>query len=315
MYWATSKNEALYLPLYLSQLIRMSKIKYIDRNTGREKIESVPAEGIMKWLYGSPIGKVALYVLLKRKLVSVLGGWFMNSIFSKKRIQVFITDYNIEMTDYLQTDASKFKHFNDFFYRKINPAKRPIGQGVVSPADGKMLAFQSIEESTSFFIKGSHFDLSRFLGTAELAQKYRGGAMLIIRLAPTDYHRYHFPAKGIASETSMINGYYYSVSPIALRQSLEVFCENKRTISTLVTASYGDILISEVGATMVGSILQSYDVNSSVEAGSEKGYFAFGGSTVVLLFEQGKVKLSDDLIQNTKNGLETQVLVGQTIGG
>lgn len=291
----------------------MSKIRYIDRNTGGGKIESVPGEGIMKWLYGSSTGKVALNILLKRKLTSTLGGWFMSSKASKKRIQSFIAEYKIEMSDYLQTDASKFKHFNDFFYRKINPTKRPIGLGIVSPADGKTLAFQSISDSTKFFIKGSAFNLKRFLGTDSLAKKYEGGSMLIIRLAPTDYHRYHFPAKGIASETSMIKGHYYSVSPIALRQSLEIFCENKRTISTLVTESYGDILISEVGATMVGSILQTYKVNSTVESGSEKGYFAFGGSTVLLLFEKRKVKISEDLIQNTKKGFETQVLIGQTI--
>ena len=124
--------------------------------------------------------------------------------------------------------------------------------------------------------------------------------MLIIRLAPTDYHRFHFPAKGVPSQTSLINGYYYSVSPIALRQSLEIFCANKRTISTLTTEPYGDILISEVGATMVGSILQSYNVNSSVEAGSEKGYFAFGGSTVVLLFEQGKVTFLEENSKHKK---------------
>ena len=270
----------------------MSEIRYIDRNTGKEKIESVPGEGIMKWLYGSPIGKVALNILLKRKVTSTLGGWFMNSKASKKRIQSFIAEYKIEMSDFLQTDASKFKHFNDFFYRKINPIKRPIGLGVVSPADGKTLAFQSISDSTTFFIKGSTFDLKRFIGTDYLANKYEGGSMLIIRLAPTDYHRYHFPAKGIASETSIIKGYYYSVSPIALRKSLELFCENKRTVSTLETESYGDILISEVGATMVGSILQTYKVNSIVKLGSEKGYFAFGGSTVVLLFEKGKVKIT-----------------------
>ncbi|MGB0915547.1 MAG: archaetidylserine decarboxylase, partial [Crocinitomicaceae bacterium] len=234
---------------------------------------------------------------------------------SKKRIQNFIIDYKIEMSDYLVTDASEFKHFNDFFYRKINPAKRPIGEGVVSPADGKTLAFQEISDQSKFFIKGSEFDLKRFLGTDELAKKYNGGSMLIIRLAPTDYHRYHFPAKGTASATKILNGHYYSVSPIALQQSLEIFCENKRSISTLTTDSVGDVLISEVGATMVGSILQTYKSNSTVQSGEEKGYFAFGGSTVVLLFEKGKVQLSEDLLTNTKNGMETQVLMGQTIGG
>ena len=291
----------------------MSEIKYIDRSTNKECIESVPAERIMKWLYASPLGKAALNLLIKRKVVSAVGGWFMNSKASKKRIQNFITDYKIEMSDYQETDASEFKHFNDFFYRKINPAKRPIGEGVVSPADGKTLAFQEISDQSKFFIKGTEFDLKRFLGTDELAKKYNGGSMLIIRLAPTDYHRYHFPSKGTASATEILKGHYYSVSPIALQQSLEIFCENKRSISTLVTENYGDILISEVGATMVGSILQTYEADSIVESGAEKGYFAFGGSTVVLLFEQGKIQFSKDLIENTSNGMETQVLMGQTI--
>lgn len=292
----------------------MSVIKYIDRSTGKEQQESVPAEGTMKWLYGAALGKATLHLLMKRKLVSALGGWYMNTSASKKRVLPFIESYKIQMSDYLQTDGSQFKHFNDFFYRKINPNKRPIGDGVVSPADGKTLAFQSISDSQKFFIKGSEFDLKRFLGTDELADKFKGGSMLIIRLAPTDYHRYHFPAKGIASETEIIKGHYYSVSPIALQQSLEIFCENKRSKSILETNQFGDILISEVGATMVGSILQTYKSNSTVEAGEEKGYFAFGGSTVVLLFEKGKVQLSQDLLTNTKNGMETQVLMGQTIG-
>lgn len=292
----------------------MSDINYIDRKTGKEKTESVPAEGIMNWLYGSAFGKAALNLLIKRKIVSAVGGWYMNSRSSRKRIKAFITNYKIDMSDYVPSDASKFKHFNDFFYRKINPKKRPIGEDVVSPADGKTLAFQRISDTTKFFIKGSEFDLKRFLGTDERAKKYQGGSMLIIRLAPTDYHRYHFPAKGMASSTELIKGHLYSVSPIALRQSLEIFCQNKRSISTLSTESFGDILISEVGATMVGSILQTYEANREVASGSEKGYFAFGGSTVVLLFEKGNIQFSEDLIKNTENGMETQVLMGQTIG-
>ena len=291
----------------------MDSIKYIDRLSGDEKTESVPGDKMMKWLYGSSMGNLALHLLLKRKFVSVLGGWFMNSKFSKKRIEDFVNKFEIDMDDYVQNDVSKFKHFNDFFYRKINPLKRPLGHGVVSPADGKTLAFETISDTSQFFVKGKGFYLKDFLRSDELSKKYHEGAMLIIRLAPTDYHRYHFPAQGIASETSTINGHYFSVSPIALKKSLEIFCENKRTISTLKTMDCGDILISEVGATMVGSILQTYTSESNVSAGQEKGYFAFGGSTVVLLFEKGKIKFSEDLTKNTLKGIETQVLMGQTI--
>lgn len=289
------------------------EIVYVDRQSGKVLKESVPAGKMMHWLYGSPMGRAALHLLLKRKLVSSLGGWFLNTKRSKKRIQPFIYDYKINMSHYLVSEASSFKHFNDFFYRKIDPAKRPIGEGVVSPADGKTLAFQHITDQTKFFVKGSSFTLNRFLRNGNLAKKYEGGSMIIVRLAPTDYHRYHFPAEGKAGVSKLIKGKYFSVSPIALRQSLEIFCQNKRTICTLATKEAGDVLISEVGATMVGSILQTYKPNTKVEKGSEKGYFAFGGSTVVLLFEKGKVLLSDDLLENTAKGLETQVKMGETI--
>ena len=292
----------------------MQEIKYIDRSNGETKTELVPAAGTMKWLYGRPLGKMALHLLMKRKFISALGGWYMNSPKSKKRILPFIEEYKIEMSDYLPSDPNSFKHFNDFFFRKINPSKRPIGEGVVSPADGKTLAFETISNSKSFFIKGTEFNVEHFLGSKTLANQFDQGSMVIIRLAPTDYHRYHFPASGVAGNTHMINGKYFSVSPIALQQSLKIFCENKRTTCVLGTEEYGEILISEVGATMVGSIFQTYRANSKVNKGSEKGYFAFGGSTVVLFFEKDKIKLSEDLIQNTKNGIETQVLMGQTIG-
>lgn len=292
----------------------MEAINYIDRRTGELLTEAVPAQRTMKWLYGKPIGKATLHLMMKRKFVSALGGWYMNSSRSKKRIVPFVADFKIDMSDYLQTDPSQFAHFNDFFYRKINPAKRPLSQGVVSPADGKTLAFQDISDATQFFIKGSEFNLRSFLNSEELAKKYENGSMVIIRLAPTDYHRFHFPEDGLASETTVINGHYFSVSPIALQKSLSIFCQNKRTRCILQTEHNGDILISEVGATMVGSIFQTYEANSEIQKGAEKGYFAFGGSTVVLLFRKGNIQLSPDLLENTRNGLETQVLMGQSIG-
>ena len=162
-------------------------------------------------------------------------------------------------------------------------------------------------------MKGSEFSIQEFLGSSSYVEKYKKGAMLIVRLAPTDYHRFHFPISGTIGETKTIDGNYYSVSPIALKKNLEIFCQNKRTRSVLKTADYGDILMSEVGATMVGSILQTYRQYTMVEKGQEKGYFAFGGSTLVLLFEKNKIAFSPDLIQNTNKGFETHVKMGETI--
>jgi phosphatidylserine decarboxylase len=146
-----------------------------------------------------------------------------------------------------------------------------------------------------------------------LAKKYKDGAMAIVRLAPADYHRFHFPASGKVSASKAINGHYFSVSPLALQRSLKIFCENYREYCILESPTFGDILISDVGATMVGSIIQTYKANSEIEKGDEKGYFAFGGSTLVLLFEKGKADFDADLTSNTKKGFETTIRMGEQI--
>lgn len=292
---------------------RMDEIKYIDRKTGNVLTEDVPGGGMLKWLYNKPVGKLTLHALFKRKCISSIGGWYMDRSFSKSRVDKFIDQYKIDMSEYIISDSKKFKNFNTFFTRKINPKVRPIGDKIVSPADGRLLAFETMNDVRSFFIKGSEFKLLSFLADEDLTKKYKDGSMLIIRLAPVDYHRFHFPAEGMASETKNIKGHYYSVSPLALKKSLEIFCQNKRTICNLATKENGDILISDIGATMVGSIVQTYVKNNFVDKGQEKGYFKFGGSTLVLLFEKGKVKIDQDLIENTKKGFETRILMGENI--
>ncbi len=138
--------------------------------------------------------------------------------------------------------------------------------------------------------------------------------MLIIRLAPVDYHRFHFPANGIVSESKEIRGAYFSVSPHAVKQMMSIYWQNKRAYSTLKAEKVGDILLCEVGATMVGSIIQSYSPGTLVSKGQEKGLFKFGGSTVILLFEKDKISIDPDLLENTLKGLETTVTMGEHIG-
>lgn len=291
----------------------MTSIKYIERVSGEVVEELVPGEGILKWLYSSVLGKASLHLLIKRKIVSVVGGWFMNSRFSKPHINKFIAKNQIDLSLYNISNSNAFNNFNEFFYRKIQIEKRPIAHDIVSPADGKALAFQSIADIPNFFLKGSQFTVQSFLDNERLSEKYSEGAMMIVRLAPADYHRFHFPASGQISESKEIKGRYYSVSPMALRESLEIFCRNIRVYSTLKTEEFGDVLISEVGATMVGSIIQTYENNSQIKKGEEKGYFAFGGSTVVLFFEKNKIKFADDLVNNTKKGFETAVQMGENV--
>lgn len=291
----------------------MNDIIYIDRKTNKKQTEKVPGGKLLKFLYGGNLlGKLSLWILIKRKYFSILGGMYMDSKMSQKKIDSFVKDYQMNMDEYF-IPKEGFKNFNEFFFRKIKPEFRPLGSKVVSPADGKILVFNSVSDTTSFFVKGEEFNTGSFLRNELLKVKYEQGSMAIIRLAPVDYHRYHFPVGGEVSENVKIKGAFYSVSPFALLKSLRIFCENKREYSTVSSGEFGDVLICDVGATLTGSIIQTYKANTIIEKGSEKGYFAFGGSTLVLLFEKGKIKFSEDLVSNTNNGFETTIKMGETI--
>ncbi len=290
----------------------MKEISYIDRKDGRVKTEKVPGEKTIRWLYYHPLGKITLNLLLKRKFVSAWAGNYMNTRRSAKRIQSFARANGIDLSEYEFSANGSYKTFNQFFYRRLKPGVRPVGERVVSPADGKILAFQKIDDLATFFVKGLDFTLRSFLQDTSLAQKYRNGSMAIVRLAPADYHRFHFPVSGKASPSKKIKGHYFSVSPLALNNGLRIFCENQRDFCTLVTEKYGTVLLAEVGAAMVGSIIQTYRPGE-VQKGAEKGYFAFGGSSLVLVFEEGKIQFDEDLILNTKKGLETSIKMGENI--
>lgn len=291
----------------------MTEIKFINRNTGSLEVENVPGGGSLRFLYGNPIGKFTLWFFIKRKLFSAWFGKYMSSQRSAKKIDDFVKKHQIDLNQYIVPENG-FSSFNDFFYRKIKSQFRPIGEGIISPADGRVLVFPSISDAHKFYVKGLEFDIEKFLGNKELAKEFIGGSMCVVRLAPVDYHRYHFPLEGVPSESKLINGYYYSVSPIALQKNVRIFLENKREYTILQTEEKGRVLICDVGATLTAGIQQTYQSEKRVEKGEEKGYFYFGGSTLILLFQKNRMTFSDDLIANTEKGLETLVKMGETIG-
>jgi len=292
----------------------MKKIEYIDRKTGECVQENPPGEAFLKFLYHNPFGKLPLHLLIKRKMVSSFYGWLMDQPSSVKKIVPFINEYEINIAE-IEKKINEFTSFNDFFCRKLMPQARPLEAGVVSPADGKIIAFEEISDVDNFYIKGIKFKLSAFLGNEKLADKFKDGSMLIIRLAPNDYHRFHFPCDGEPSDCVKINGNYFSVSPYAVSENFgRVFCENKREFSILKTVDKGDVLLCPVGATMVGTIIETYRPHEAVKKGDEMGYFAFGGSSVVMLFEKGAVNIDADIISNTAKGFETFVRMGERIG-
>lgn len=291
-------------------------IRYYHRTKQTVETEQVYGEAWLRWTYESAPGRFALHALFKRALVSRIYGWRMTRAFSANQVLPFIVDYNLDVDEFAKKPFS-FKSFNEFFYRALKPGARPIAPGdrvAVLPADGRHLAFQNFDGAEGFYAKGQRFDLKSFLGDEGLAQEFAGGALLISRLCPVDYHRFHFPVGGQAGEARLLNGFLYSVSPIALRQNLAYLWENKRMVTLVESPVFGRVAVCEIGATMVGSIVQTYLSGRPVAKGEEKGLFKFGGSCVVTLFRPGKIKFDADLVQQSAAGLEVYARMGESLG-
>lgn len=291
-------------------------IKYYNRKTKQYEIEQVAGEKYLKWNYSSPVGMNLLEVFIKKKLFSKIYGSYCDSSLSKRKIKPFIKDFNIDMSISKDSEDS-FKSFNDFFIRRVTEEGRPIVKDMnllVSPGDGRLSAYENIDLDKLVQVKGLTYSLEELLGDKELANEYKNGVCLILRLCPTDYHRFHFVDNGVCEETKKIQGHYYSVNPIALERIPKLFCQNKREWSLFKSENFGNIIHVEVGATCVGTIIQSYTPNKKVSKGEEKGYFKFGGSTTILFFKENTVKIDEDILEQTSLGFETKVLMGEKIG-
>lgn len=299
----------------------MSEIIYFDRRTKTEEKEKVYGQSFLELLYGNGILARCFSFLLrplfaKIPLLSRLYGGIQKSRISRCKIKPFIQTFKVDSSEFLDSVGS-FTSFNDFFIRRLNPQCRPITSGrdvAVFPADARYLVFPNIDQADGFWVKGKKFSLPTFLQNEALAARYAKGAMAIARLCPIDYHRFHFPCACTAGKAHLINGPLYSVNPIALKQNIEYLSENKRMVTLLKTEDFGDVLSVEIGATYVGSIHQTYAPENSYAKGDEKGYFAFGGSCLILLFEPGKIIFDQDLIDYSAKKMEVRGLLGDSLG-
>ena len=291
-------------------------IKYYNRKEKKYEIEKVAGEKYLNWSYSSPVGKGLVELLLKKKLFSKLYGYYCDTKLSRKKIDAFIKDFNIDMS--INPKAShEYSSFNEFFIRTLNSDARFINKNndiLISPCDGKISAYENIKLNDLVQVKGFTYSLKELLQDDEIYKLYKGGTCLIFRLCPTDYHRFHFVDHGVCGDTTKIKGNYYSVNPVALKNVNKLFCQNKREWSIFHSDNFSDIIYMEVGATCVGSIIQNYTPNSKVTKGEEKGYFKFGGSTVILFLKKDVVKIHEDLLEQTQLGFETSILLGEEIG-
>ena len=294
----------------------MDAIRYFNRHTGETETEEVYGEGFLRWSYGNPLGKISLETFVKRPFFSKWYGRRMSTPESAARVLPFIAKYGLEPSDFAERPES-YGSFNEFFYRKLKPTARPVDEddsSVVFPADGRHLGFACASQIAGVFVKGQKFDLPALLGDGKLAARYADGSLVLSRLCPVDYHRFHFPAAGVPSEIRMISGPLFSVNPIALRQRLAYLWTNKRTITELLTERFGTVLCLEIGATCVGTIRQTFTPGQAVEKGAEKGYFAFGGSSTITIFEPGAVMLDTDLLENSARQTELYARIGSRMG-
>lgn len=292
-------------------------IQYINRGTGAKEEELVYGDRFLKWVYETNSGSFFLEALVKRNLFSFLYGKFQDTPGSRRKIKGFVQNMHIDMSEAKAEDIDSYRTFNAFFTRELKPEARPIPEDpgiLIAPADGKILAWENINIENLIQVKGSFYTLADLLQDKELAAEYAQGICLVIRLCPTDYHRLHFPDNGIPSKARKINGHYYSVNPLALKKIKRLYCENKRELTILNSDHFGKILLIEVGATCVGSIVQTYAPEQHVVKGSEKGYFKFGGSTMILVLKKDTVNIDADILANTAEGLETTVKMGEKIG-
>ncbi|KZT23286.1 hypothetical protein NEOLEDRAFT_1180161 [Neolentinus lepideus HHB14362 ss-1] len=254
------------------------------------------------------------------KSLSIKQGIKYDSPESARDIPQFIEFHNLKVDEILEP-VSSFKSFNEFFYRKLKPEARPVESPddptrLVSAADCRLMTFETVSEATKLWIKGREFTVARLLGDVykDQAERYNGGALAIFRLAPQDYHRFHSPVDGTIGPMTYVAGEYYTVNPQAIRTALDVYGENARKIVPIDSPRFGRVMAVCIGAMMVGTIRTTVREGEQVKRGQELGYFAFGGSTVVILFERGVVEWDEDLLINGRACLETLVRVGMGIG-
>lgn len=264
----------------------------------------------LKKLYGSAFGRFWLKPLTAR-WVTRLGGWYMSRSISRGMIKSFIKKNNIDMT---QFQEENYRCYNDFFTRKIRPEARPVDMDpkhLISPCDCKLTVLPITKEGR-LTLKLTDYTVESLLRNKELAAAYEGGTAMIFRLCVDDYHRYCYICDGEQSEPVRIAGAFHTVNPIA-NDYFPIYKENTREYTVLHTEHFGDLVVMEVGALMVGKIV-NHAGKAAVHRGEEKGYFKFGGSTIVVLMQKDKAVLDDDILENSKEGIETVVRYGERIG-
>lgn len=284
-------------------------MKYASRDGKRWEEQSFQDRFLEK-IYGSTAGRFLIKPFV-HPVVSKLGGWVLDSSISRCLIPGFIKSHHLSLR---QWEKQEFSSYNDFFTRKLKDGQRPIAgeeEAFISPCDGKLSVYP-ITKGGRFAIKHTSYTVTSLLKNRKLAKRFEEGYAMVFRLTVDDYHRYCYIDDGVKSSNYRIPGVLHTVNPAA-NDVEPIYKENTREYCLLHTNHFGTLLVMEVGALMVGKI-HNYHGACRVSRGQEKGRFEFGGSTIIVLCEQGKVSVDRDLLRNSRDGYETLVRMGEAIG-
>jgi phosphatidylserine decarboxylase len=290
----------------------MRSLSYRDRQTGALLTERVYAAEQLEFLYGKPVGKLLLNLVLTRRVFSRLYARSKQSPGSREQIRGFIESLEVDTSE-IEKPLESYQSLDEFFSRRLAPGARPIDpnpEHLLSPCDGRALAWQRLD-GRDLVVKNTRTTVAELIGDTVPMTEFADPAVLLVRLAAADYHRCHFPADGTASAAREVGTKLHSVHPIALEKGAPSFA-NYRMVTRIDSDNFGPILVIEIGALTVGSMVQTF-TPSRVTRGQEKSYFHFGGSALVMLAQNSQVMLDEDLVRSTSEGLESKVRVGTRV--
>lgn len=297
------------------------EIQFFNHHTKKVETEKVYGDQLIEWLYKSNSGQLLSHFLCKAPL-SKLYGAFQNTGLSAKKIESFVKNYKINLDDFLPEEGldaySPYSNFNQFFIRRFKPGKRPFSAAeneLGAFAEARYFGYSSIKEEETYPVKGHFLSASELLSDSKWSDTFAEGPLLLARLCPVDYHRFHYPDRGTILDEFRVPGLYHSVNPLALRAKQDIFITNERHVTILETEHFGKLAYIEVGAICVGKIVQTNPLvqGAKFKKGDEKGFFLFGGSTVIVIGEKGKWVPHTEILDNTKKGMETYFHLGTTV--
>ncbi|MFN7956463.1 MAG: phosphatidylserine decarboxylase [bacterium] len=294
----------------------LTPTRLFDRPSGAIVTEQVFGGTMLSLAYESRIGRAVGRWPTLQRAVSRIVGWYQSTRHSARGIAPFVAQYGIQSADF-ELPAGGYRTFNEFFFRRLAPGARPFPADTSvlgAAAEGRLSVFPIASPATPLTIKGVPLSIATLVGSEVTANACVGGHAFVFRLCPVDYHRFHFPDAGLPEPARTLDGQLHSVHPVAQRVVPDLFLRNERQVAGFLSERFGRLVLVDVGAMCVGTIVQTYRPGVPVARGDEKGYFAFGGSTTIVLTERGRVAPDGDLLEHTAAGLETLVRVGEPVG-